>query len=154
MKRILIAVAAVSSLAAPAFAQSSDSINLSGEVAQICTIATSGDQTINLISGSQDVGDVTIHCNDPGGFTVTATSAKNSALVHTEAPGSSYAYTMNSTPWGAVRFGVPVNANDIGGAGLYVTPQVVGLDISVGSITGPAFAGDYTDQVTFTISAN
>lgn len=154
MKRILIPAVALSALAAPAFAQSSDSMTVSGAVAQICTITTTGDALVNLLSGSQDVGSVTIQCNDPQGFAVTATSENNSALVNTRAPGSWYAYTMNSTPWGAVRFGTPVTSSEIGGAGSYVTPQTIDLDISIGAATGPAFAGTYSDLVTFTISAN
>lgn len=153
MKRILIA-AALSTLAAPALAQTSDSMTVSGSVPQVCTISTTGDALVTLASGAQDVGSVDILCNDPQGFTVTATSQNNSALVNTAAPGSFYAYTMNSTPWGAVRFGVPVSAAEIGGSGLYVTSQTIDLDISVGAVTGPAFAGTYTDLVTFTINAN
>ena len=49
---------------------------------------------------------------------------------------------------------MPVSSSEIGGADLYVTSQVIGLDIAVGGITGPAFAGIYSDRVTFTISAN
>ncbi|MFJ6023063.1 hypothetical protein ACIQC9_00525 [Brevundimonas sp. NPDC092305] len=152
-KRFIVA-AALSALAAPAYAQSSDSMTVNGVVPAICTIATTGDAVVNLASGSQAVGGVTIQCNDPQGFTTTVGSANGSALVNTEAPGSFYAYTMNSSPWGGVRFGVPVNSSEIGGASAYVTPQFISLDISVGAVTGPAFAGSYTDLVTFTISAN
>lgn len=160
MKRILIAAAALSAFAAPAFAQTSDAMTVGGSIAPVCSIQAPGDATVNLGGGStsQGIGGVTLQCNDPQGFTAGLSSANNGRLVNTESAGSSYAYSLTvagmSGNFPLTTATQTINSSGLGGNAFAITPQVVNLGVSLGGLTGPAYSGTYADVLTFTISAN
>ncbi|MFJ6023062.1 hypothetical protein ACIQC9_00520 [Brevundimonas sp. NPDC092305] len=158
MKSILVAAAALSAIAAPAFAQN-DSMTVNGSIPAVCSIQAPGDATVNLASGSsQAIGGVTIQCNDPQGFTAGASSANGGKLVNTEAAGSSYAYTLTveGMPgnFPLTQATQSIDAGGLGGAAWAINPQVVNLGVAIGAQNGPAFSGTYSDVITFSISAN
>ncbi|RYG95733.1 MAG: hypothetical protein EON58_13570, partial [Alphaproteobacteria bacterium] len=144
MKKIVFAALAATVFATPAFAQSSDTVAVSGVVAPVCTIdAASSTATVNLSSAAaQNGSSVTINCNSAGGSTVTVSSDNGGKLVGPN--GSSFAYQVGAMG----QFVTPT----IGGVALPQIPAAMQFGISpltsqikVGARTGNQYAGTYSD---------
>ncbi|MEE3623332.1 hypothetical protein UCD39_04935 [Nitrospirillum sp. BR 11752] len=149
IRRIAAASALVAALiSAPALADTSGSIRLSGTVAQTCTVAvTDAGATLNILSGSSNVavGSVVENCNDGAGYTITVASANNGTLKSsaTGAQAISYTTTYDGTSGSGSSFAVTRS-----GAQFNKTAAV--------SVTVPAnaqaIAGSYADTLTITIA--
>ncbi|ASG23492.1 hypothetical protein Y958_13870 [Nitrospirillum viridazoti CBAmc] len=152
MRRIAAAVAAsalaATLVSAPALADTSGSIKLSGTVIQSCTVAvTDAGATLNILSGSSNVavGSVVENCNDGAGYTITVASANNGTLKSsaTGAQAVSYTTTYDGTNGSGSSFAVTRS-----GAQFNKTSNV--------SVTVPAnaqaIAGSYADTLTITIA--
>lgn len=160
MKRILIAAAALSALAAPAFAQ--DALNLSGTVAPICSITAPNDSSNVNLSGTTSLGNLIIQCNDPQGFTASASSLNSGRLTEVGNP-TYYTYELGVAFAGNQNLSAPksFNTQQLGGnAGAAAAAAVGGLPVALSlvNVTRPAgqanFAGSYSDTITFSIAAN
>ena len=81
MKKIAAfgAIAAAATMATPA---SADVLNLSGEIDYQCDLTLGGQNStsLNLNNTNQNVGNFTITCNDPDGFTVVVDSNNDGSL--------------------------------------------------------------------------
>ncbi|TWB32803.1 hypothetical protein [Nitrospirillum viridazoti] len=152
IRRIAAAVAAsalaATLVSAPALADTSGSIKLSGTVIQSCTVAvTDAGATLNILSGSSNVavGSVVENCNDGAGYTITVASANNGTLKSsaTGAQAVSYTTTYDGTNGSGSSFAVTRS-----GAQFNKTSNV--------SVTVPAnaqaIAGSYADTLTITIA--
>jgi hypothetical protein len=83
-KIIIVALGSSALLATPAFAQSSQSVTVSGQNAQVCTVTNSGAASItltqadfNAINGGAernvDLGDFNVYCNLPANLVLSST---------------------------------------------------------------------------------
>src|SRR5690606_2751300 len=97
MKKIIIAALATTVFAAPALA-ATDTTTIGADIAAVCTIDGPNDNAnLNLAStAAQSLGNVTIQCNDPQGFTASATSS-NAGKLKAAHGGSTttYDYVLN-----------------------------------------------------------
>ncbi|MDE1149355.1 MAG: hypothetical protein PW843_22605 [Azospirillaceae bacterium] len=84
IRRIAAAAVVLAAFAAaPALADTSGSVKLSGTVALSCSVAvTDNNASLNILSGSSNitVGAVVETCNDGAGYTITVTSANGGSL--------------------------------------------------------------------------
>lgn len=72
MHRAIILVAALAAIASPAWASSSYEVTLTARVEPFCRINLPGEETINLIGGSAQIGVVHEICNTANGYDVFA----------------------------------------------------------------------------------
>ncbi|WP_122465025.1 MULTISPECIES: hypothetical protein [Brevundimonas] len=158
MKRILVAAAALSAIAAPAFAQ--DALNLSGSVAPVCTITAPADNNAVNLSGATTLGSLTVQCNDPQGFTASASSLNSGRLVEANNP-TYYTYQLGVNGVGNQNLSSPVSFSTAslgGNAGAAAAAAVGGIPVQVSlqnvARVGSNFAGSYSDTITFSIAAN
>jgi len=158
MKTIFATAAVLSVIAAPAFAQSSDSTLLTSNVALICTIDAPSDTTVTLGSGSQGIGSVTAQCNSSTGFTSTVASANAGFLADsaTTSNPTKYAYTVAIPGSAPQQLTTPYefDSSTSGQNASLLTAVTYPISISVGAATGPAYAGNYQDRLTFSLTAN
>lgn len=152
MKLLLLAVL----VAAPAFAATTDTLFLKGVVPAILsidvtptTLATTLPLETSQVNGH--VADVVANWNTLNGARITITSANGGQLQHTSVPSSSVPYTLQGPGTGAISVATPV-VYDVA----LVGPQGVSAPLGI-NYTGVPLAslveGDYTDTLTFTISA-
>lgn len=161
MKTIFAAAAAVAAFAAaaPALANS-DAMTVSGSVAPVCTISAPTDATVTLTTTSaQNLGNVTLQCNDPQGFTGSVASANGGQLRNTEAPSSYRTYQLSSsaglTAFTPTTEGQPAfNSVNYSANAAAINGLPIPVAITVGAQFGPAYAGTYSDVLTFTVNAN
>lgn len=159
MKKIAFAaaLAATTVFAAPAFAESA-STTIGADIVPVCTISAPASVTLDLTSTSvQPLGNVTIQCNNGSGFTATAASSNGGVLR--AASGTShttYSYSLNVAGIGDrdLTSAQSINSHTYGmdDYALGSVPTAVGVKIT--GHTGAAFAGDYRDTITWTITAN
>lgn len=157
MKTIFAAAALLSVVAAPAFAQSSDSTLLTSSVALICTIDAPADTTVTLASATQNIGNVTAQCNSASGFTSTVSSANAGFLEDSSSQNNPtrYPYTVNIPGSPALQLTSDyVLVSSPNNQDALLTAVTYPISIAVGAGTGPAYAGNYQDRLTFSLTAN
>lgn len=155
MKKLFVAAAAFAAVsAAPAMAQTSVEIPLSGTLAKACTISAflngpfdALNLTSTTIQGSESVTGV---CNYGGSATVTFTSANNGSLKsgNDTVP---YLFHVSGSPLsGGVSLATP---QAFGGFPAVVnTPQTRSMSVTL--LSAATVAGTYTDTVTASITPN
>jgi len=156
MNRIVLAASAVSALAmmaAPAFA---GDLTVSGTVTAVCTVSAPANEAVAL-SGSTTLPPLSIHCNDPQGFTATVSSAKGGVLKDADTGNrDSYGYKLAITGlMQATSLASPVSVSSVSARTqrAYVTgPQEFPMSLTDVTLSGAGFAGTYSDTITFTIS--
>lgn len=158
MKSILAAAVLLPLIAAPAFAQSSDSTVVTSNVALICTIDAPADTTVTLASTTQNIGNVTAQCNSATGFTSTVSSANAGFLADaaTASNPTKYAYAVTIPGSAPQQLTTPYvfNSSASGQNASLVSAVTYPISIAVGASTGPAYAGTYQDRLTFSLTAN
>jgi hypothetical protein len=181
MKKFLYAALAATTLfATPAFAQNtagvtdSDDTVITANIPNVCELTAPADVTLASFLGNGtggSIGNVNILCNDPDGFTFTATSANPSGapvegssgglLVPTDSSAdSSIAYRVVTN--GQALFGAPKQAGDltanagdfVGGKDIDIAFVSNGVRNLAGTGPGLPYAGIYQDTVTFTVVSN
>ncbi|WP_298915475.1 hypothetical protein [uncultured Algimonas sp.] len=183
MKKIALSAAAMMAVATSAHAvDPSIDYNLQATVGDYCGVASAAGSTLTDVdfgdlstlattaTNSVDPqGSIAYVCNDPDGFTRTVTSANAGVLVRTGSSGgqgNEIPYTMTSS--GGFGFTdqsltSPVS-NSFSGSN-FLTGQNTNISFKVNGVlsagTGPqgsdqiqVFAGDYTDTVTISVTAN
>ncbi|MEA1651479.1 hypothetical protein UAJ10_21000 [Nitrospirillum sp. BR 11164] len=140
------AIAAVL-FAAPALADTSGSIKLSGTVAQTCTVAVTDAQTqLNILAGSNNVtvGSVVETCNDGAGYTITVASTNGGSLRGTSptVPPVSYT-TIYDGQSGTGTVNVTRSSAQFG--------KTATVAVTVPA-NAQAIAGSYSDTLTITIA--
>jgi len=162
MKLALIAAVAVSALAAPAFAQTSGNVAVSGVIENFCEMSVEASTAPLVISEyaaiNQKIGTMNLRCNSATGFKVVPTSANNFALasdLHTIAYGlTAVGQAGPGSPLYPVSgLGFGANANNRAAT----LPGGFSSDITLSApqrTTEGLYAGTYTDVITLTISAN
>ncbi|MBB6255266.1 hypothetical protein [Nitrospirillum iridis] len=152
IRRIAAAVAAsalaTTLIAAPALADTSGSVKLSGTVSLTCTVAvTDAGASLNILSGSSSVqvGSVVENCNDGAGYTITVASANGGSLKSSATGAQPVAYTTN------------YDGTNGSGSSFTVTRSGAQFNkTATMSVTVPAnaqaIAGSYSDTLTVTIA--
>ena len=154
MKKFLIAATAASTMfAAPAFAQDSVDIELSGTLAKACGISAivNGpfdvlDMTSTAVQGAESV---TVSCNYGGTASVAFESANGGSL---DSGSNSVDYTFflsGSSLSGGVSLAAPAVVNNYPTAGGNVSRSM-----SVQLASAATVAGTYTDTITATVTPN
>ncbi|MDE1145300.1 MAG: hypothetical protein PW843_01620 [Azospirillaceae bacterium] len=142
------AIAATLFTAAPALADSSGTVKLSGVVSLSCVVTvTDNNASLNILAGSSNVqvGSVVETCNDGAGYTITVASANGGALKSSATGAQAVAYTTNydGTNGSGSSFTVTRSGAQFGKtAALYVTVPA----------NAQAIAGTYNDTLTVTIA--
>ncbi|WP_044561505.1 hypothetical protein [Azospirillum sp. B4] len=153
MFRRIAAIVAASTLAstllaAPALADTSGTVKLSGTVSLNCSVAvTDASAQLNILSGSSNVqvGTVVETCNDGAGYTITVASANGGSLKSSANGAQPVAYTTSYDGTNGSGQSFTVTRS---GAQFNKTANV--------SVTVPAsaqaIAGSYADTLTITIA--
>jgi spore coat protein U-like protein len=155
MKKLLAASAMVIglSIASPAFAADSATLDLEGELSRECEISTfqnNGDLTdIDMTSTAQTPADsVTINCNYGGTASVEFASANAGNMV--SGPNSVPYTAFLSGGFGSFSLATPHTVSNF--------PAVAGADqtrgFSIALDTPATVPGEYTDTVTATVTPN
>ncbi len=159
MKKLVLAALAATAFATPAFAQgNSDTTTIGADINAVCALDAPASQFVSLSGATNLSSDLYIICNDADGFSFSMTSANGYELE--DAGGDSptkYPYTLSSSLFGGPSNADIVNApvpSNFPSAGAWVNGLSIPVTVNVGTPDGPAFAGQYRDTLTFTISAN
>jgi len=159
MKKIAFAaaLAATTAFAMPAYATTA-STTIGADIAPVCTISAPSNVNIDLTLASvQPLGNVTIQCNNGSGFTASAASSNGGFLAAAHGTShTTYSYSLNVAGLGDRALTSPQSINshtyNIDDYALNPVPTAVGVKIT--GHNGAAFAGDYRDTITWTITAN
>ena len=155
MKKMIIAALVLSSISA--FAGTSATLNLKGNVAAVNDISVAADaaaQALGITVGSSalKVATVTETSNDKDGYDIMMSSANGGKLVHTvdTTKDTTYQLSYGAGPMASPTT-TPVKVKDITSlTGLTTATS----DVKVTVTSAPnAVAGDYTDIVTFSMVA-
>lgn len=136
------------------FAGTTAQLNLKGTIGQVVDISISADAgatTLDLTTTASDlkVADVTEQSNSNTGYSVTVTSANGGNLEHSN--GDQFPYTMKYDGSAVDLSSGSTFTN--GTTGLIDTTKEASVSYT-GQAASTLVSGDYTDTVTFTISAN
>ena len=155
MKKFLIAATAASTMfAAPAFAQDSEDIILSGTLAKDCGISAFVDGPFNALdltsTAVQGKESVSINCNYGGSASVRFESA-NAGSLNSGSNSVDYDFFLSGSPFsGGVSLATPQTWNGF--------PATAGTDqsrsMSVQLASAATVAGTYTDTITATVTPN
>lgn len=168
MKKLLIAAVAVSALSAtPAMADDKADLSIKGTIALSCTVTPDErDVTVVLEStAAQSAGSLTYRCNGANGFTRTIASDNNGQLNNTSGAGRGFVpYTVTHGGGSGLAIGTPVSlatayTNNLSSSAAFVNGQTGQLFLNLAkpataTNANPLYAGDYTDVIRVSISAN
>jgi len=168
MKKLLMAAVAVSALsAAPAMADDKADLTITGNIALTCTVSPDArDVTVDLNSTTaQSAGSLTYRCNGANGFTRTIASDNAGNLNNVGgANRGSIPYTVTHAGGSGLAIATPVSlatpvTTALGSSGAFVNGQTGTLSLIVAkpasaTLANPLFAGDYTDVIRVSITAN
>lgn len=168
MKKLLMTAVAVSAISAtPAMADDKADLSIKGNIALTCTVSPDErDVTVDLNSTvAQSAGSLTYRCNGANGFTRTIASDNNGNLNNVGgANRGSIPYTVTHGGGSGLAISTPVSlatpvTTALGSSGAFVNGQTGTLSLIVAkpasaTLANPLFAGDYTDVIRVSISAN
>lgn len=149
---LVFAAALAATAPARASGSSSGTLTVRGTVATVCTVSVQDlGKNLDLIRGasSEVVARVTENCNDGDGYTVTVTSAQSGKLVNASDPNAKIGYTVDYDTAHGRSLGAPLTISHNKAA----FDETKDLKVSVQGGTD-RIAGDYSDTLTVTISAN
>lgn len=158
MKKLIIAALATTVFATPALA-ATDTTTIGADIAAVCTIDGPNDNAnLNLTSaGLQNLGNVTIQCNDPQGFIASATSS-NAGVLKAAHGGSdtTYAYKLNVAGLGEISLASTqsINSETYNINDYAISAKSIAVGVKIGDRDGAPFAGDYRDTITWSITGN
>lgn len=158
MKKLVIA-AAVSAIAfaSPALAASTANTIITANIASVCTIGAPGLEGV-ILGGAKVIGNLDLQCNSAGGFTAGVSSANNGKLTSGVSNNTTtYDYQLNIAPYGTFTpTSGPAGANITANPGdtSLLAAKHLPINVIVGTANGPEFAGNYSDTLTFYITAN
>lgn len=138
------------------FAATSGELLLRGNVPSVLSIVVTPETTatalpLDTTQGELKVATVTESCNSPDGYTVSIVSQNGSNLIHENNSNSYIAYTLK---YGSTQMDLTSSGDS------YVASNYLGTyerDVHIsytGTPLGSLFEGNYSDTLTFTITAN
>lgn len=168
MKKLLMAAVAVSALSAtPAMADDKADLSIKGNIALACTVTPDErDVTVDLnLATEQSAGSLTYRCNGANGFTRTISSDNLSQLNNVGGANRGFVpYTVTHSGGSGIAITTPVSlatnfTNTLSSSAAFVNGQTGQLRLilakpATASNANPLFAGDYTDVIRVSISAN
>jgi hypothetical protein len=183
MKKLLIGVAALGLASTPAFADNTLTYNLDADVGSICGVWNYQGDTIAVPFGDlaltpdttqvvKSAGSATYRCNSPAGFDRTIHSANGGKMVRTGSSGGAgneIAYEMSHGGGSGLNFAYQALTTDrtdaFGGSLAFLSGQSGGVNFRTNGVWNQnasannapgttVFAGDYTDVVTISVTAN
>lgn len=160
-KHVLAALAVTTAIATPAVAappfgsSGTDTSTITATIALDCTVDAPLGGAV-AINATTAIGDSKVQCNDPDGYNVQISSFNSGVLddASNVNNATTIPYTLTITGAGTYNLATPQNLphgppNTLGVAGLSLPTSV-----NVGTPSGPAFAGAYSDIITYTITPN
>lgn len=183
MKKLLIGAAALSFVSTPALADNTLTYNLDADVGSICgvfnyqgnTVAVPFGDLATVADTAQVVvpaGSASYRCNSAAGFTRTISSANQGKLVRAGSNGdanNSIGFEMTHGGGNGLGFAYQSLASSkvqsFGGSPAFLSGQTGGVTFRVNGVYNvnanannapgtTVFAGEYTDTVTISVTAN
>lgn len=168
MKKLLMTAVAVSALSAtPAMADDKADLSIKGNIALACTVTPDErDVTVNLdATVAQSAGSLTYRCNGANGFTRVIASDNNGQLNNAAGANRGFVpYTVTHGGGSGLAISTPVSlatpfSNTLSSSAAFVNGQTGQLFLNLArpataSNANPLFAGDYTDVIRVSITAN
>lgn len=167
MKKMIIAALAASALTTPAFADEKADVSIKGTIAASCTVSPdTRDVSVNLDSTvSQPGGSLTYKCNSANGFTRKIESDNGGKLANVAGANRGFVpYTITHGGGSGLAIGTPVAltapvTTNLASSAAFVNGQTGSLGLllakpATATNDNPLYAGDYTDVIRVSITAN
>ncbi|WP_143704505.1 hypothetical protein [Porphyrobacter sp. TH134] len=168
MKKLLMTAVAVSAISAtPAMADDKADLSIKGNIALACTVSPDErDVTVDLnLTTEQTAGSLTYRCNGANGFTRTIVSDNSGRLNNAAGANRGFVpYTVTHSGGSGIAIGTPVSlatafTNSLASSAAFVNGQTGQLRLILAkpasaTDANPLFAGDYTDVIRVSITAN
>lgn len=153
MKKLaLVALAAATMVSTPAFADNSDTTTLSATIDANCNLDAPNNASVNL-NGPTEIGNLRITCNDAQGF-LFSLSSRNGFELEAEGSTSKVPYTLSSPLFPGTGRNSDIENQPVPAArGMWVAGRDIPVIVNA-NLADPAYAGVYTDTLTWTITAN
>ncbi len=168
MKKLLMAAVAVSAISAtPAMADDKADLSIKGNIALACTVTPDErDVVVDVnLTTEQSAGSLTYRCNGANGFTRTIASDNLGQLNNAAGANRGFIpYTVTHSGGSGIAINTPVSlatnfSNTLASSAAFVNGQTGQLRLilakpATATNANPLFAGDYTDVIRVSISAN
>ncbi|GAO80923.1 hypothetical protein [Sphingopyxis sp. C-1] len=168
MKTLFAAASVLAVLAStPAMADDKADVSITGNIALACTVSPDvRDVTVDLNStAAQSAGSLTYRCNGANGFTRTIASDNAGQLNNVAGANKGFVpYTITHGGGSGLGIATPVSlatptTTNLGSSAAFVNGQTGTLSLILAkpasaSAANPLFAGDYTDVIRVSITAN
>lgn len=168
MKKLLLTAVAASAISAtPAMADDKADLSIKGNIALACTVTPDErDVVVDLnLTTEQGAGSLTYRCNGANGFTRTIASDNSGQLNNASGASRGFVpYTITHGGGSGLAIGTPVSlatpfTTTLASSAAFVNGQTGSLRLILAkpasaTNANPLFAGDYTDVIRVSITAN
>lgn len=155
MKKFAFAALAATALVSSPAMANSGTTTIGATIDPVCALQQPADTGVSLGVGSSTplASPLYIICNAAGGFTFSLDSGNDFQLIARNST-TAYNYSLSSPMFPGEVATADLGPVSVPGAANWVAGQNIPISVNIVSATGPAYAGTYLDELTFTITAN